>query len=61
MELGGNLNARGNAELMDASSTYAWPIAGRARGPVLGARAAEAWCLLILYTLTRRSLPRPGV
>jgi len=28
MELGGNLNARGNADLMDASSTYAWPIAG---------------------------------
>ena len=29
MELGGNLNDRGVADLMDASSTYAWPIAGR--------------------------------
>ena len=28
MELGGNLDSRGNADLMDASSTFAWPIAG---------------------------------
>jgi len=28
MELGGNLDERGNAELMDAASTFSWPIAG---------------------------------